>query len=157
MKHYLITLFFSLLGINLQAQIESSRDVIGSSGSEFSNTTLQMSFTVGESFTLSLQNDGIHTQGFQQSDRWFTTVSQLHESQFQLFPNPASNEITIQSDSNKSFKYEIQDPVGRVISSGDSVYSGFTLYIGDLPGGNYLFHMINERGDRSTLGFITIQ
>lgn len=86
MKHYLITLFFSLLGINLQAQIEASRDVFGSSGNEFSNTTLQMSFTVGESFTLSLQNDGIHTQGFQQSDRWFTTVSQLHESQFQLFP-----------------------------------------------------------------------
>ena len=156
MKNYLFILFVILCSGSLTAQIEVSRDVLGSAGNEISNGTLQMSFTVGEVFTQTLENTEIHTLGFQQSDRWFASVNDPEENAFQLFPNPASTVITIQTTSKEAFTYEIQDLVGRIILKGKTGYSGLRLDISDLPEGKYLFNMISEKGVRSTQGFITI-
>ncbi len=156
MKNYLLILFVILCCDSLTAQIEVSRDVLGAAGNELSNSTLQMSFTVGEVFTQTLENTEIHTLGFQQPDRWFTSVNDLEENAFQLFPNPASAEITIQTTSKEAFTYEIRDLVGRAVLQGKTGYSGLRLDISDLPEGKYLFNMISEKGVRSTQGFITI-
>ena len=59
---------FALIGLNGFTQIELSRDVIGSAGQSVSNDNLQMSYTIGETFTASIQNDIIKTLGFQQAD-----------------------------------------------------------------------------------------
>ena len=67
MKHLLFGLSF-LISISLCAQIELSRDVMGSAGQSVSNGNLQMSYTIGEPFTLTLQNNSVHTLGFQQPD-----------------------------------------------------------------------------------------
>ena len=67
MKHLLFGLSI-LTSISLCAQIELSRDVIGSAGQSVSNGNLQMSYTIGEPFTLTLENSSIHTLGFQQPD-----------------------------------------------------------------------------------------
>ena len=67
MKHLLFGLSF-LISISLCAQIELSRDVVGSAGQSVSSSNLQMSYTIGEPFTLTLQNTSVHTLGFQQPD-----------------------------------------------------------------------------------------
>jgi gliding motility-associated-like protein len=67
MKHLLFGLSI-LTSISLCAQIELSRDVMGSAGQSVSNGNLQMSYTIGEPFTLTLENSSIHTLGFQQPD-----------------------------------------------------------------------------------------
>ena len=64
-------LFFSfclVLGFSLNAQIQLDRDVTGASGQDISGSNLQMSYTIGEPFTLTLENSAIHTLGFQQPD-----------------------------------------------------------------------------------------
>ena len=50
------------------SQIELSREVMGSAGQSVSNDNLQMSYTIGETFTATIQNDIIKTLGFQQPD-----------------------------------------------------------------------------------------
>ena len=59
---------FVLIGLNSFTQIELSRDVMGSAGQSVSNDNLQMSYTIGETFTATIQNDIIKTLGFQQAD-----------------------------------------------------------------------------------------
>ena len=59
---------FALISFNGFTQIELSRDVMGSAGQSVSNDNLQMSYTIGETFTATIQNDIIKTLGFQQPD-----------------------------------------------------------------------------------------
>ena len=50
------------------SQIQLSRNVLSSSGQFINSSNLQMSYTIGEPFTLTLENSAIHTLGFQQPD-----------------------------------------------------------------------------------------
>ena len=59
---------FAFISFNGLTQIELSRDVIGSGGQAVSNDNLQISYTIGETFTATIQNDIIKTLGFQQAD-----------------------------------------------------------------------------------------
>ena len=59
---------FALINFNGFTQIELSRDVVGSAGQSVSKDNLQMSYTIGETFTATIQNDIIKTLGFQQPD-----------------------------------------------------------------------------------------
>ena len=67
MKSSILTAFV-LINFALNCQIELSRDVMGSAGQSVSNDNLQMSYTIGEPFTATIQNDIIKTLGFQQAD-----------------------------------------------------------------------------------------
>ena len=64
----LLFVFCLVLSFSLNAQIQLDRDVIGASGHDVSGSNLQMSYTIGEPFTLTLENSTIHTLGFQQPD-----------------------------------------------------------------------------------------
>ncbi len=67
MKSLLFGLFV-VVNFFFFSQIELSREVMGSAGQSVSNDHLQMSYTIGESFTATIQNDIIKTLGFQQPD-----------------------------------------------------------------------------------------
>ena len=67
MKHLLFGLSI-LTSLSLCAQIQLSRDVMSSAGQSVSGTNIQMSYTIGEPFTATIQNNSIHTLGFQQPD-----------------------------------------------------------------------------------------
>jgi len=56
------------MSFTLTAQLQLSRDVIGAAGQSVAGSNLQMSYTIGEPFTFTLQNNAIHTLGFQQPD-----------------------------------------------------------------------------------------
>jgi len=67
MKHLLLGLSF-LTSLSLCAQIQLSRDVMSCAGQSVSSSNIQMSYTIGETFTATIQNDIIKTLGFQQPD-----------------------------------------------------------------------------------------
>lgn len=137
-------------------QITVSRSVIGSAGTELSSSNLQMSYTVGETFTSTLENNEIHTLGFQQSDRWFTAINELSSIDFELFPNPADNEISVKTSLNESFDYEVRDMMGRKVLSGNTALTVLRLDVSQLEEGKYYFVLITENGIETTKGFITI-
>ena len=65
MKHLLLGLTL-IISFALSAQVQLTRDVMSSAGQSVSGTNIQMSYTIGEPFTATLQNNWIHTLGFQQ-------------------------------------------------------------------------------------------
>jgi gliding motility-associated-like protein len=66
---YILTLILILASIALSAQVSISRQVIGSTGSYATGTTMTLSSTVGETVVQShFSTSTILTQGFQQSD-----------------------------------------------------------------------------------------
>ena len=65
MKHLLLGLTL-IISFALSAQVQLTRDVMSSAGQSVSGTTIQMSYTIGEPFTATLQNNWIQTLGFQQ-------------------------------------------------------------------------------------------
>ena len=67
MKKILLFVFISISCSGI-TQIELSRDVIGAAGQSVSNSNMQMSYTIGESFTATIENNKFHTLGFQQPD-----------------------------------------------------------------------------------------
>ena len=67
MKHLLLGLSF-LTSLSLCAQIQLSRDVMSCAGQSVSSSNMQMSYTIGETFTATIQNDLIKTIGFQHPD-----------------------------------------------------------------------------------------
>ena len=67
MKPLLIVLFV-LVNFFFFGQIDLSRDVMSSAGKAINASNIKMSYTIGEPFTAALQNNQIHTLGFQQAD-----------------------------------------------------------------------------------------
>ena len=63
MKHLVLGLSF-LTSLSLCAQIELSRDVMSCAGQSVSSSNIQMSYTIGETFTATIQNDLIKTLVF---------------------------------------------------------------------------------------------
>jgi Secretion system C-terminal sorting domain len=92
-----------LLG-RLNAQdLQTCRQVIGTSGLSTTENGLRWSYTVGETAVFTVRNASntyIFTQGFQQPDGCTTssvTDQNLADDwQLQIYPNPATDRVTIQ-------------------------------------------------------------
>jgi hypothetical protein len=65
------------------------------------------------------------------------------EYSIQLFPNPASNVITLQSAVNSKVSYIIFDIVGREVSNGEFTHSK-TIDLSDYANGSYLVRLESE-------------
>ena len=98
LRFAILILFF--LSINLcfsQANYIISPDVISSSGGDFSKFNYNLSFTIGEISTETLQaSNVILTQGFHQD---YINITSLSENMFtnnvKVYPNPTNSKINI--------------------------------------------------------------
>lgn len=150
-----------LLGICLLSGITASaqdieRDVFGSSGSVINNASIQMSFTIGETFTATLSNNEIHTLGFQQANKSGVSVVELSDIEFGLYPNPASEEITFFTSSDKPFEYKILDVSGRIVLAGYGSSNSLLIDVSVLQKGKYFFEYLIDQEQVASTSFITI-
>ena len=76
MKKYLIKLFI-ITPFFIGAQVQLDRQVVGSAGKNMSNSSLDVNFTVGETFTETMVGEKAHTLGFQQSEFKETIIENL--------------------------------------------------------------------------------
>ena len=59
---------FILAPMLVGAQVQLDHQVVGSAGKNLSNDSIEMNFTVGETFTETMTGDKVHTLGFQQPE-----------------------------------------------------------------------------------------
>lgn len=145
-----------VLSFSVSAQIDISRDVFGSAGTEFSNANMQASFTIGETFTATLTNSEIHTLGFQQTNQSAVSVIELSSVQIGLYPNPADDQITFVSSVEEPFTYKVFDVTGRIVLEGSHQQALLTLDVSDLVEGKYFFEYSVENQESIITAFITI-
>ena len=138
------------------SQIELSRDVFASAGMEMNNAALQVSFTMGESFTSTFSPGATHTLGFQQGERSNAFLNEASTLVFSLFPNPADEQITFTASSDASFVYRIYDVTGRIVRNGRNTSGTLTLDVSEIVEGKYFLEYIPESGQTQYLPFITL-
>lgn len=145
-----------VLSFSAGAQIDISRDVFGAAGTEFSNTNMQASFTIGETFTATLSNSEIHTLGFQQTNQSAVSLVELSSVEVGLYPNPANDQITFVSSVEEPFTYKVFDVTGRIVLVGSHQQALLTLDVSDLVEGKYFFEYALENQESIITAFITI-
>lgn len=67
MKNYYILLFL-VVPVLVGAQVQLDHQVLGSAGKNLSNGSLDLNFTMGETFTETIVGENAHTLGFQQPE-----------------------------------------------------------------------------------------
>ena len=154
-----LLLGFSLLSsVCLYSQIDITRDVFASSGSEMSSSDLLVNFTLGEVFTSTFDtgSDIIMTMGFQQGELSLASLHEFSNEQMSLFPNPADNLINFHSSSDLPFTYFVYDVTGRIILNGQSLSGTLILNLSSIVEGKYILEYRPLNGEPHYLPFITI-
>jgi len=109
MKYLTIIVFIALALTSYGQTVE--RSVISSAGDHSTNSWVIVEWTLGETVIETVSNDDvILTQGFHQGTWYSDTVSiknYLENFAVKTYPNPASDYLYVQVDSDKPFKGEV--------------------------------------------------
>lgn len=83
------------------------------------------------------------------------SITEYENNKTVIYPNPASENITIQNPENQTEKlnYKIIDLTGRIIKSENSNYNQI-INIADLTTGNYIIEIKEQNGNTSKKKFI---
>ncbi len=74
-------------------------------------------------------------------------VKYSNESDWKVFPNPVSDQLTIQSKQASSNLYRIRDLNGKVYAQGRLNKSPVNLNVTDWPAGLFVVQIINDKGE----------
>ena len=145
MKTKLLVLVFFGLSATINAQIAIQNNVLSSSGSSFTDGSMVIDFTFGETFTSTLPATTIIlTQGFQQPIRKKLSIidpvvglEELGNYSFSVYPNPFNHEVTIEISSPEDIQITVYDNTGRLIYTDLTNTLITTLDLSTLAVGNY--------------------
>jgi hypothetical protein len=88
-----------------------------------------------------------------------TAINSLELKEITVFPNPANEQITINSSSiTETYQMQIVDAMGRVIYNASNLYdSNVQIDVRDLPVGNFVLLLSTEKGKLLAVEKISIQ
>lgn len=120
-----IILLFLVLSSSFSYAQTLERSVIGSAGQDQKNSSLNVSFTVGEvAITTSKKSSLIITQGFQQSieekdgnDTTSISENLANSLDISLFPNPTQEWVNVKSESEQELQLTVIDGLGKIVYS----------------------------------------
>ena len=129
-------------GQKVQPEVQSA------AGGHFANSTLRMSWTIGEIAVETLSNGNLRlTQGFHQPVIIKTvSVEEEYKSSFSVYPNPAVDYVMINTGSYKGFRVEMRNLIGELIYEGRSEDNILRIDFGVLANGTYMLTLYSETG-----------
>ena len=128
-----------------------SPQVFGSAGNYYAVGGNSISFTIGEALTTTLTNSSYKiTQGFQQPSYMATAITEVENPVYDLniYPNPASNVITISNNGNtfsNNTRLFLIDVLGRKLIEQQLNNKQTLIDLQQLAAGTY-FIVIDENG-----------
>ena len=155
MKNIILLVTVFLASSSYAQTIE--RQLIGSSGGSFVNSTIDLNYSIGET-VITTESSGalILTQGFQQEDDGILGVDEFVKvNNVLLYPNPVSGSLSIQfiEDASKSgnVSVTVYDNQGKVVfHSEEKLNVGFnntmTIDLSSLIVGYYIVHIKDADG-----------
>ena len=159
MKHKkILTLLFSLWSLMLFAQTEVPRqEVISSASGLFSNSSGSIYFTIGECLTSTLRsNDLALTQGFHQTFLSISDIYTIGDLDFEItvFPNPATDFITIKVEKLQDLDYIIYNMYGVVMEKKKIVETESDVSFKTLPPSIYIIKVLQNDKEIRTFKII---
>jgi hypothetical protein len=155
MKYIPILIF--VLTITVVHGKQTYPELITSSGADYINQNIQLSWSIGEIISETYDQSGKQlTQGFQQTDKATQTGLEKHpnlENQILAYPNPAKGKIYLRTDQSLyKYQYRIFDALGKLVYSGEIITTDNTIDIIHIPSGMYFMKIYSkERNLISTL------
>lgn len=154
-KKILGTLPLLLVPMLSFSQVTKDRDVVGSAGNHSSTTTMEISWTVGETAVTYSENPTlIVSEGFQQADKGSVGLTEeTFSGDISVYPNPVSDELyyEIQADQELELFGGLYDEYGRLIVEIDQFlvnenYKG-QLDLTDIAPGKLVLRFSTESGE----------
>jgi Secretion system C-terminal sorting domain len=94
-----------------------AQQVISASGSDYSNGSAQISYTLGETVTFTgISSGNALTQGFQQPALKVTGIETISAPDIKVYPNPAFSILNIELATTGS--YQLHDLNGKLVREG---------------------------------------
>jgi len=139
MKPFLFLLLFSPLLVFGQV---TSPSLISSSGDSYSNSNVNMDFSIGEVVIETHQNNEILTQGFHQEILQISTgISEL-DIVTKVYPNPTTNIVVVELEKDISGEVLIYDINGKLMLSDKLDNERIKQFdFSKFSQGNYLLHI----------------
>ena len=139
MKKLFFLLIFSPLFVLGQV---TSPSLVSSSGDSYSNSNLNMDFSIGEVVIETHQNNEILTQGFHQGVLKIQTgVSEL-DFATKVYPNPTTNIVIVELEKDISGEILIYDINGKLMMSDKLDNERIKQFdFSKFSQGNYLLHI----------------
>jgi hypothetical protein len=163
MQRFVCLLFINILFLPFQSksQVIIENELFGSAGSSLSNSTCQLSFSIGETVTSSFQlTNLLLTQGFQQPMKWKSTnnlaITDLSYNGISIYPNPFLTDITIINENNLHLNCRLYDLTNRLIYQFEMNEQYISIKLTDLPAGTYHLVFTNSDFNHFTLPIIKI-
>lgn len=159
--YYTLLLITFLLSFYASSQVNMNNQLIGSAGTNFSNSTCQLSFSIGETLTSSLTSSSLLlTQGFQQPIKWKSTnslsITDFTNSGIDIYPNPFSTTITIINENNLQLRCRLYDLTNRLVNDFDMNEHVHSIDLSHLPAGTYHLVFTNNDSHQFTFPLIKI-
>lgn len=159
MKKLLISLiaFFCIQSLSSQSV---SREVVATSGSTFSSTSANLSWTLGEMMIETYSGSSAEiTQGFQQTKLSVTSIDENSDKVgVKVFPNPTHNQINLQfKGKHPTYSISLYDFEGRIIReiSIEKTVSNKLIDLSGEAAGTYLLKVSSE--DQGILNTYKVQ
>ncbi|NOZ36313.1 MAG: T9SS type A sorting domain-containing protein [Chlorobi bacterium] len=139
-------LFLPLI-LLISATASNAQEIITSGGDFFKNSSISISWTLGETITETI-SDGtnILTQGFQQSKLSATEIFSVNSDNYliTIFPNPAENIINIKINTPENLQYQFLDINGRILKEATITNVNTEIKVNNLPVSVYFLKIYNN-------------
>jgi len=141
-----IFLFLTALGLIAHVQAQSqlpTENAMNATGNTISGGGTTYSYSVGEFAAFSLSSC-LFTQGvIQPSCYCLVPVTEVFDQKYQsrFYPNPATDQIVVETDFTDFTRYQITTADGRVVESGNFTYS--PIGFGKFQSGTYYLRLLS--------------
>lgn len=142
----LLTTIALLTALYTFSQNTIQNQVLATSGESFTDGSIVVDFTCGETFTstFSMGTSYVITQGFQQPIRKkigiiqpVTSLDELGNYGIEVYPNPFRGELTIEVSENSQLQVTIFDNSGRLVHTSQLSDIATTIDLSLFSVGNY--------------------
>jgi hypothetical protein len=152
MRKTLLTLFFlTLIFSFVNAQVKEI-ETISAGGGSSKNENLELSWTLGQLVIVTGElNENSVTQGFHQTIIQITITNlndDLNEFQYNVFPNPVDEVLTIEFPEKKDFEYSIFNENGELVISGKLTDIRNHINLSQLYRGTYILYVKDQNSNK---------
>ena len=144
------TIFLLLTALCLLAHIQAqsplpTENAMNATGNTISAGGITYAYSVGEVVAFSLSNPCSFTQGVIQPSKWsIVSVAEVFDEKYtaRFFPNPASDQISVETDFPDFTRYEILTTDSRLVETGNFTYSPI-IGFGKFQTGTYYLRLLS--------------
>lgn len=135
-----------------------SQQIISPNGNYFKNSSLSISYTIGEPLINTYyRQDLTLLQGFQQTDFLITEINKPTNVEMDLYPNPTKGKVTLKINNPRKFNYSLYNLKGQLLVNSIIVNELTEISFDGLPPAFYILKIHDEVQELKSYQILKLQ